>query len=146
MLIVIGIVVILTGIIVSAFQKFNRVQSVNKDTETVLETLRLARDQTLASKNENQYGVYFGSTTKIILFPGSSYNPWVITGSQIYFLHSGDTILSTSLNGGGNSVIFQHLTGATNQYGTVTVSSLTSSSSNNVIIYDTGLVQGPSSI
>ena len=143
-LIVIAIVGILTVIVVTGFQKFNRVESVNRDTETVLETLRSARDQTVASKNELQYGVHFG-TQSITLFSGTSYSSGA-AGNQVYPLHSGDTILSTVITGGGSNVIFQRLTGQTADYGTVTISSMAASSSNNVIIYDTGLVQGPASI
>jgi len=141
LLIVIGILLILCGIVVGAFLAFNRVESVNKDTETVLETLRLARDQTRAGRNGTQYGVQFASSS-VILFAGSSYVP-AAASNQVYPLHSGDTILSLQLVGATSSVVFQRLTGDAASYGTVTLSSKTASSSRSVIIKSTGSISGP---
>ncbi len=141
LLIVIGILVIICGIVVSAFTKFNRVESVNKDTETVLETLRLARNQTLAAKNDTQYGVRFASSS-VILFSGASYVPGAAS-NQTYFLHAGDTVLSLQFVGATSSILFQRLTGAAASYGTATISSKTTSSSDSVIISSTGRIAGP---
>ncbi len=141
LIVVIAILVILSGVIIGAFVIFNTTEGVNKDTELVLETLRLARNQTLASKNEMQYGVHF-SATNITLFSGATYNPST-SGNEIFALHAGDS-LSVNLNSGGDDVVFDRLTGATSESGTITITSSNSATSKNVTIYSTGLIQGPS--
>ncbi len=141
LIVVIGILVVISGIIVGAFVVFNHSEAVDKDTEMIVETLRLARSQTLASKNATQYGVHF-SPSSITLFSGSSY---VASASSnvVFSLHSDDTISSVSIPAGGEDVIFDRLTGATADAGTVTISSTDSSLSKSVTIYNTGLIQSP---
>ena len=109
--------------------------------EMIVETLRLARSQTLASKNATQYGVHF-SPSGITLFSGSSYVASAST-NVVFLLHPGDTISSIAISSGGEDIIFDRLTGATADAGTVTVSSPDSSLSKSVTIYGTGLIQSP---
>lgn len=141
LIVVVAILVVISGIIISAFVVFNHSQAVDKDTEMVVETLRLARSQTLASKNATQYGVHF-SPLSITLFSGSSYVASAST-NVVFSLHSGDTISSVTIPAGGEDVIFDRLTGATTDAGTVTVSSADLSLSKSVTIYSTGLIQSP---
>ena len=141
LVIVIAILVILSGIIVGTFVIFNQTAGVSKDAELVLETLRLARSQTLAPKNETQYGVHF-SPTSITLFSGSTYSP-AASGNQIFSLHAGDS-LSVNLVSGGDDVVFDRLTGATPDAGTTTITVANSAASKSVTIYSTGLIQSSS--
>ena len=100
--------------------------------------MREARGQTLSSENSSQYGVHFTSS-KITLFTGSSYIVGTST-NQDFNLTSTDTILTITLTGGGNDIVFNRLTGETTQNGTVVVSSTLATTTRTVTIYKTGVV------
>ncbi|MBA3733347.1 prepilin-type N-terminal cleavage/methylation domain-containing protein [Patescibacteria group bacterium] len=134
-----AIIGLLTTIILTSFVSFRKNQSLSKDTETIVETLRQARNQTLSSKNSSNYGVHIESS-KIVLFTGSTYV--VNTASnQEFILNSTDNILSITLAGGGSEVVFNRLTGETSQNGTVVVSSAGISKTKTVTIYKTGVIE-----
>ncbi len=138
-LVAIGIVLVLGFIIVTTFVSFRKNQSLSLDTQTITTVLSQARNQTISSKNSTSYGVHFG-TSKITLFTGTVYNS-LDTTNEDFNLSSTDTILSVGLNGGGNDVIFERLTGETSRNGTVVVSSPGIAQSKTVTIYKTGLVE-----
>ena len=139
LLVVVAIMSVVSMIIFNTFVTFKTNQALNMDTDTVVEVLRQARNQTLTSKNSSSYGVHF-SSTKVTLFVGTSY----IVGSptnQDFILSSTDTILTISLAPSGSDVVFDRLTGETVNYGTVVVSSPGISKSKTVTIYKTGLME-----
>ncbi|MFA5888670.1 MAG: type II secretion system protein [Candidatus Paceibacterota bacterium] len=139
LLVVVAIMSVVSMIIFNTFVTFKTNQALNMDTDTVVEVLRQARNQTLTSKNSSSYGVHF-SSTKVTLFVGTSY----IAGSptnQDFILSSTDTILTISLTPSGSDVVFDRLTGETVNYGTVVVSSPGISKSKTVTIYKTGLME-----
>jgi prepilin-type N-terminal cleavage/methylation domain-containing protein len=138
-LVVIVIMAILVTIVLSVFPKFNKSQALDKDAETIVQILRQARSQTLSSKNATQYGVHFGSSAAT-LFSGSTYSSSA-SDNQVFTLQTSDLIVSTGLTGGGSDVIFIRLSGETSQYGTITVSSPTLSTTRTVTIYKTGVIQ-----
>lgn len=123
----------------TTFVAFRKNAALNKDTETVIETLRQARSETLSSQNASQYGVHI-SATKITVFTGSTYSPSDSTNRD-FLLSPMDTIVTIDLVGGGSDVIFNRLTGETSQSGTVVISSPTTSKTKTVTIYKTGLVE-----
>lgn len=138
-LIVIGIMGILLVISVSTFSLFNKTQALDKDADLVVESLEEARSQTLSSQNASQYGVHF-SANKITIFSGTTYSS-SNSSNRDFLLASTDTIFSTTLNGGGSDVIFNRLTGETSQYGTVVISSPTTSRTRTVTIHKTGVIE-----
>ncbi len=139
LIVVLGVMFLVAGIILSSFVTFRKNQALVMDTDTVVEVLRQARNQTLSSKDSSVYGVHFAST-KITLFTGNAYSSG--SGSnQDFVLSSTDTILTISLSGGGSDIVFQRLTGETAQNGTIKVSSSGSTASTTVTIYKTGLVE-----
>lgn len=134
-----AIIAVLSIVVSTMFIDFRKNQALDKDTDTIVETLRQARNQTLSSKNASAYGVHITST-KVILFTGTSYVFGAATNSE-FNLNSTDSILTISLNGGGSDVIFNRLTGETSQNGTIVVNSVGLSRSKTVTIYKTGLVE-----
>ncbi len=136
MLIVLGIMAALSSITMVGFVSYQKSQSLSKDTETVIETLAQARNQTISSKNASSYGVYFASTA-ITLFTGTMYssaNP----NNQIFNLTSGN-VVTVSLTGGGSSIIFNRITGETDQPGIVNI--VSSVSSTTIQVYKTGIIE-----
>jgi len=139
LLVTLAIISILAVVIFNALSNFRKNQALTMDTETVVEILRQARNQTLTSKNSSVYGVHFASPD-ITIFTGAVYDPNSTTNIK-FVLSSTDTILSVNLNGAGSDVIFKRLTGETDQYGTVVISSPQISKTKTVTIYKTGLVE-----
>jgi prepilin-type N-terminal cleavage/methylation domain-containing protein len=139
MLVVLTILSLVTIIIVNVFASFRKSQALDKDTETIVEVLRQARSQTISSINASQYGVRITSS-KATLFTGATYSSSATT-NQDFLLQPTDTIVTISLTGGGSDVVFNRISGETGQYGTVVISSPTSSRTKTVTIYKTGLVE-----
>lgn len=138
-LVVVGILAVLTAIVFATFVQFRKHQALEKDTELIVEVLSQAHAQTLSSQNSSQYGVHF-SASQITLFAGNVYSAGAST-NQNYSINSLDTILTISLNGGGADVVFNRLSGESSQYGTITVSSPSTSRTKTVTIYKTGVIE-----
>ncbi len=124
---------------VSIFVNFRNQQALDKDTEMIVEILQQARSQTLTSQNASQYGVHI-TASKITLFTGSTYSS-SDPSNKDFPLTPSDTILTITLSGGGSDVIFQRLSGVTNQNGTVVLSSVAAGKTKTIKIYKTGLIE-----
>lgn len=118
----IGIVVIavIFSIALGPLKSFRDSQILASDTENILSILKEARSQTIFSKNSSQYGVHFESG-RAVLFKGITFTEPNADNKE-FLLHNGLTISDWSLNGGGADIIFERLTGKTNQFGAVTIS------------------------
>lgn len=143
LIVIIGILVILTAISISVFRFFQRESDLNNSTEEIINTLRLAQSKTLASEAASQYGLYFDtfvSPHQYILFKGSDFATRDTSFDEIYELP--DTVEIYEINlGGGKEVVFNRLTGETNQPGNVALRLKTDSTKNRIIyIEDYGQV------
>lgn len=119
-LIVIAISALIVGGVVVSFSVFSKNQSIESATSEILSELDEARALTLASFDNTVYGVHFESD-KIVLFKGSAYSP-VGSDNKITNLPSRVSLSGILLNGGGNNIVFDKLTGKTGHYGTLTIS------------------------
>ncbi len=138
-LVVLAIVGLISIFIFTSLNNYKKFQALDKDKETIVQILRQARSQTLSSRNASQYGAHIASST-VTLFTGTTYSS-SSASNQVFLLQASDNIMTISLNGGGSDVVFTRLTGETNQYGTITISSPTTSKTKTVTIYKTGLVE-----
>lgn len=136
--IVLGIIFLLVSLVLSGLIGFKKDQALQKDTELIIELLNQARNQTISSKNQSEYGVHFSQSTATI-FKGTSYSAGS-SDNQNYPLNSTDTIITISLNGGGTDVVFNRLSGETAQAGTVVLSSPGINQIKTVTIYGTGVI------
>jgi len=139
-LVAIAVIVALAAVVFSALARFNRVQTLNSATESVHASLSEARSLTLASKSSMVYGVHFdvGSTT---LFQGTAYVPGD-PDNKVLALSNTVTISDISLEGGGEDVVFDRLTGKTSQFGTVTLSLNADATKTRVITIDaSGIIE-----
>ena len=119
LLIVLGILVILIAITFPVFRIFQRESDLGNSSEKIINILRVAKNKTLASEEASQYGVHF-EADKYVLFKGASYNP-LAPENEIHNLPSSIEIYEINLAGGGSEVVFNRLTGATNQFGQVSL-------------------------
>lgn len=116
-IIILAIISIVLGIAVMSLTSFKEEQTLNSAINESISYINEARAKTLSSKDFSQYGIHF-EQSKITLFKGISYissDPDNID----YILSSLLEISSISLNGGGNEIIFQKITGKTDQFGSV---------------------------
>ena len=117
LLVVLAIIAVLITIALANFGTFGRQVDLDTTTQRVLSTLRLARNQTLASEGESQYGVHF-EQAKYVLFKGDDYA--TSTDKKEYTLTSTE-IYQINLTGGGSDVVFERVRGNTNSSGNIKV-------------------------
>ena len=117
LLVVIGVFILLTAISVPLFRYFQNEADLNNSTQEIINTLRLAQSKTLASEGASNFGVRF-ETEEFFLFEGTSYDP-LDPENETYNLPENVEIYEIILAGGGTEVIFERLTGGTDQFGKV---------------------------
>lgn len=120
LLVVLALGAVMTTIVVSSFGSSRDRKFLETDARNVLSIVEMARSQTLTSKNGTVYGVYFASTS-VTLFTGSSYVQGA-AGNLVTLLDSPVIVSNVAFAGGGQSVVFNRLTGETSKSGTVTIS------------------------
>ena len=135
--IALSILFILISIVVSPFSSFRNRSLLNIEVENITTLINDARSKTLSSFQDSEYGIHF-ETNRVVFFKGTSFTEPEADNVEIVF-NSAISISDISLTGGGNDIIFNRLTGKTDEDGTITVSLTSDSSTNNVIhIYATG--------
>jgi prepilin-type N-terminal cleavage/methylation domain-containing protein len=122
---VLAILVFLAAGAASAFSSFTRERALTGAAESVLSLLRSAHGQTLAAKNDASYGVHFASST-VTLFRGATYVQGG-AGNVAVSLDSRVIVSVVSLSDGGSDVHFTRLTGEAEEYGTITVALVSTS-------------------
>lgn len=142
LVIVISILVVLVGIITLPLSKNRQARFLLQSADDVVSALNTAHAKTLSAVNSSQYGVKF-ETNKVTMFTGDTYNSGA-TDNNIVSLQSGVEINSGSilLNGSATSIVFDRLTGNTNQYGTITLRLVNDiSKTKTITVEKTGLVK-----
>lgn len=139
LLITIAIILILAGLVVSNIGTFVQGQALNNGVDETIALINEARSRTLAGENGDEYGVHLQSD-KAVLFVGPTYSSSAST-NKVVTLDSSIVIGSISLGGGGSDVLFDRITGDTNNYGTYIVKkSSTTTGQKTITISKTGLV------
>ena len=139
-LIVIAIMAILSGVVIFSFSGMRARQDVDSNTEVITSLLKEARSRTLGSIDSTTYGVFI-ETNQVTLFKGASYIAGDPT-NQTNSLSNTVTITAVSLNGGGSTIMFERLTGKTNNFGTMRVEFTSDTSVARTITVDaTGLIE-----
>ncbi len=113
---VLGILVILALNGLSSFRASNELL---RSADTVVGTIKDARSRTLASQNNNQYGVFFNQNqNQISLFAGGYYNA-ATPANEITNLPSQIEISLLSLTNATTAIAFARLSGDPSATGTV---------------------------
>lgn len=100
----------------SSFRSSKALQIVS---EEMLSLLDEARGNTLSAKDSYAYGAHFESSI-IVLFRGTAYSI-SDPNNKTVDIDGAVEIADISLAGGGQDVLFQRLTGKTNQNGTIII-------------------------
>ncbi len=114
-----ALVVLAVAVIVSSFSSFSKNQGLGNTADMILTAIGEARSKTLSSEGSNQFGVHFASSSATV-FSGIVYDAASATNIVYKFPLSSEVSL-LSLSGGGSDVVFQKITGKTDQYGSVTI-------------------------
>ncbi len=106
-------------------------------TQELVHVLRKGNTQSTTQIADNPWGVKFldSTTDSYVLYSGDSYAARDTTWDTVYPLPDSVTFSSISLQGGGSEVLFTQVTGATSQYGTITL--VSSNGSTRIITVNT---------
>ena len=116
---VIAIIVLLVTITLVSFSLFRQERQLEGTTAELVSTLEQARAQTLAFTGQSVYGVHV-DTNQFVLFQGGSYDAAAAT-NKVFLLSQDVEASAWVLQGGGNDIIFDRLTGKTSQSGAITL-------------------------
>jgi len=115
LIVAIGILTMIGSLTITSLGQFRDKKMVDAAVEEVLSAFSHARLDTLSSKNNLAYAVHIDSN-QLVYFQGTTYTAGAAT-NIVYKLPSQVEIVGIVLNGAGTNVLFQRLSGATNQYG-----------------------------
>lgn len=128
----IGIVTLIGGVVLSSLSQFRTRKSLDAAVEETLSAFSRAHLDSISSLNEKEYGVHIESD-KVVYFIGPTYGATETTNS-IYKLVSAIEIANIALAGGGNDVLFNRLSGGTNQDGTFEIRAKSNNSIKTIVI------------
>jgi Tfp pilus assembly protein FimT len=134
----VGILAILLVIVVPSFMDFRRNSILSTETQNVITLVNKARLSSMSSKEDTQYGIHFESS-KVVLFQGDTYTAGAGTNEEL-ILNTALTLSSVVVNGGGAEVVFQKVTGATNQNATTTLLVTGGTASTTILVLPSGVV------
>lgn len=118
-----GIVGMISVVVVSNFLDITKRTDLGGALQELVGVVELAQSKTLASEDSSQYGIYFDSVTsphQYILFKGTSFAARDTSYDKRYSLPGTIEFFAISFVG-GSEVIFNKLTGTTEQSGSVTL-------------------------
>ena len=138
LLVVFAIVSIMATISVATFKSMHESTSLRAGVGEVFNALTLARGSTLASQNDQVYGVHISSTT-VTRFEGGTY---VVggAGNVVYDFESGISATSTIITAGG-TVTFSRLQGLPSTTGIIYVYDVDGAGTSTIIIHGSGLIE-----
>ncbi|MFA5076072.1 MAG: type II secretion system protein [Patescibacteria group bacterium] len=132
-LVVTTISVILLGVVLSFYSYFLIFNTLDAARQEVLQNIRLAQTLAQTGSADNNYGVYFGSTTYTV-YQGSSYVSRVPNQDQVFSL--ADDVQATGLT----EINFTKKTGLPSVNGTLILTNAKSLKSAQININQLGLI------
>lgn len=139
LIIVVAIIGILSAFSLSGFTSFRNNQAVVTSGQLITTALNKARTNTIASFNDSVYGVHF-ETDSVTVFIGDTYSSGAST-NEVTSMPRGMSLSSISISGSSAEVVFNKITGDTDNDGSVIVSLDADTSKNLTIsISDTGII------
>lgn len=119
LIIAISIISITAVITIISLASLRSRTDLNGNAQNIISILNVARSKTTASEGPSQWGAHF-ETSLFALFKGATYN---VSDSytKIYNLPSSLELVNISLYGGGVNVVFDRITGQTQNYGSITL-------------------------
>ncbi|MDD5165299.1 MAG: prepilin-type N-terminal cleavage/methylation domain-containing protein [Candidatus Pacebacteria bacterium] len=142
MLAVLAIIGILSAMVIYWYGSARSNALLSSTTDSIVATLESAKNNALAGKNGQSYGVKFATST-YISFIGTTYS--AVATTNIAYTVDSSLSLSETISDPNNIIIFDRLTGAANTTATVTVMQVSNNANKkNILIEnqgDVGVVQ-----
>ncbi len=135
-LVILGIILLIGLPSLSVYQAGNLLR---ETTDEIMDRLRVAHMRTIKKEGNARHGVHF-SPQEFVLFKGAVYIPGDPENVSTE-IGRGLEIYDVSLNGGGNDVVFDFLTGKTSNYGSIKVRVQGSADYTQVSISELGLIE-----
>lgn len=138
-LVSLALLAIVSGIVFISFSDLSDANALDSSVSNTVARLNEARSKTLSSKEDMQYGVHLQSDS-IISFAGSSY---VIDdpSNKSYDLNNAVEISNISI-AGGSDIVFDRLTGQTDNIGTFSIRLKDDiNASSTIKVFGTGIIQ-----
>ncbi len=139
-LIAIGFVIILGTLALIPLKNFKGLLTLDSVTQDIVDRLRYAQNQTIASTQNQQYGIHF-ETISYTTFQGASYSP-IDPSNTVYTLPQDVQITGINLES-GSDVVFNKVDGTTANGGTLSITAFQNSTSvktNSVTINNLGKI------
>ncbi|MEI6316105.1 MAG: prepilin-type N-terminal cleavage/methylation domain-containing protein [bacterium] len=140
MMIIIFLIVVTCTIVFYNYSAHRNNQALNNGEDEIISILNEARSRTLSGENNAQYGVHF-QTNKAVLFSGATFATAGTSTSEIN-LDTTVQISGMGLAGGVSDIVFKKVTGNTDAYGTLTLTSAPTSLQKTITITKNGFVSG----
>ncbi len=138
---VVFIIAVVATIVLYSLPAQRSSQVLNNGEDEIIALVNEARSRTLSAEGNISYGVHFESG-RIVLFPGSVFYDGLAGNREVTF-DSTVTLTSISLASGTPDIIFQKLTGETDEYGTMILkNTATTTGEKTITISRAGLVSG----
>ena len=137
LLVSIAILALVMSVSVSAFGRFTGERTLGTESSRVSALLGEARSRALSSIGGSQYGVQFDSD-RAVLFEGTTYDDDAEDNKEVLF-NARVTISDISLEGGGDDVVFERISGRTSQYGSITLVLSGSAGTADITIEESGV-------
>jgi prepilin-type N-terminal cleavage/methylation domain-containing protein len=142
-LVVMGILVVVFLLSISVLSSLYKKTELDTAKDNIIALMKAAKNKTLASEQSAKYGIYFDTATdpdRYIFFQGLNYASRNIAFDEIYELPKTVEILSMSLGGSNDEIVFDRLDGNTGNYGNIVIRSLKTDSTRTVYVYSSGEV------
>lgn len=136
LLVVVAIVFILAISAVPGLRNFRLASDLENSAEEMINVLRLAQQKTVSSEGASSWGIYFSTSTsphQYTLFKGESYSSREASADEVHKISS-DVLISGVNLGGGFEVVFNRISGISQQQGTISLV-LKSDASKTKIVY-----------
>lgn len=135
----IAILGILTAVVLVSFFGMRREQAAISNRDLIIATLTEVKSDTLASKNGKSYGVYVDSTAnQLVVFEGTTY----VAGAPTNRVVALDNKVPIKAVGGGTSIVFDRLTGMTDNLYSIVINTPigTLETQKTVYVFRTGVI------
>ena len=123
MILTVAIVAIITVAALPSYRNFYIKYSLDAASDDLQQYLRTAQSLSMASQNDDQYGVHLvtGTATTMVVFKGTSYASRDTSFDELSETLAPSLTLSSTVSGG--DVVFTKVEGSTTNTGTVTITS-----------------------
>lgn len=135
----VSIMIVLLGTILFIFKDDNE-GVLKKEAESLISLLNEAKSLSMSSKEALKYGVHIESS-RAIIFSGEQY----VSGGpnqKFHYFNSNIGVQNISLNGGGSQILFERLSGITENYGSIKLFlKNNTNSSTTIFILQSGVIE-----